>query len=111
MKNKNALKFSIEYQAHLESWAIVDPDHANVKIPFDQAVANITYFGPGGHRLEGFIQTIHGLDMEIAQHLDAETLLHLGVGAQFKSCSFDHKNPGRRVRLMPDGTIESAVRQ
>lgn len=112
MNQKNALKFSIEYQAQLESWAIIDPDHANEKVLFDQAIVDATFVGAGGGYVEGFVDSIHGLDLEVAERLGNQMLSQLGVGAQFRTALHDQsRRCGRRVHLLPNGKIESAVCQ
>lgn len=74
-------------------------------IRVDGAVVRATRVGKGF--VEGTISAVHGLDQEIAQHLDRHQLSALGVGFPMKPSTL--RNVGGRVQhvhLMADGKIK-----
>ena len=83
------------------SWAFVDMANPNNRVKFDQALLDATFVGRS--RAEGFVKSVHGIDMEIAQHLDSQTKIALGVTATHRL----GRGPTlKRVRLCEGGVIE-----
>lgn len=58
------------------------------------------------NRVDGFVRTVHGIDQEVAKHFDADTRSMLGIGSLPR---LGRVGTLRRVRLMPDGCVESAT--
>lgn len=88
-------------------WSIIDPNNATISIPFDQAIVDATVVEEG--YVEGYIQSAHGIDIDLVGHLDLETQRALGIGAQLlpqKPIGRILAGGMRRVRLTEDGSIE-----
>jgi hypothetical protein len=78
------------------TWNFVD--EAGNKIEFDQAVIQPIYQTPTV--VEGYVISVHGIDMEMAQHFDADLRKELGIVYPVKI------PPVNCLRLMPGGLIE-----
>lgn len=93
--------FRIEY--YNGSWFVLNPDPSTQKVAIDTALVDTLKARPGC--VEGYIVSVHGLDMEQAKHLERATLHTLGVAAQIR------RNPPpmgglTRIQLLPDGQFE-----
>lgn len=83
------------------SWAFVDMTNPSNRVRFDQALVDATYVGHT--RVEGFVRSVHGVDLEIAQHLESQLKLELGIAGVHRL----GRGPTlKRVRLMEGGGIE-----
>jgi hypothetical protein len=105
MSGKNSLKFRIERLNG--QWNIVDPQNANVRVPIDQALVDVTYVSTDNRAVEGYILSVHGLDFEIAKTLDRPILNQLGVAANLRSLPPPPRRDSgmRRVRLEAAGSV------
>jgi hypothetical protein len=105
---KTNQKFKIEWRAG--SWIILDPfNPGTAGIKIDGAVVNAT--ARGDNFVEGHIVAVHGIDMEIAQHLGRHELASLGIGAHLRA----HAVPAAqrslgKLHLMPGGRVTGAQR-
>lgn len=81
-------------------WFVLDPAGGG-RVPIDTAIVDVTYCQPG--LVEGFIVAVHGLDLEIAQHMSRETQQALGVGAQLRRSPLAKT---RRGQLTADGRVD-----
>jgi hypothetical protein len=90
--------FRIEW--HCNQWYIVDPDNVSVKVPIDSALVDVVNLRHGC--VEGYIVSVHGLDLEWASRMDLPTLRAIGVGAQLKRAPVGNC---RRGQLDDNGRI------
>ena len=82
------------------SWCFVEAN--GKKIKFDQALVNAVSVSPG--RVDGYVVSVHGVLLEDTQMLDSRDRDRMGIRAVHAL----GKGPTlRRVRLMPDGSIQS----
>ncbi len=90
------------------AWCIKQPGSTHTaSIKVDSAVVNATKVG--NSFVEGYIVAVHGLDQDIAEHLDPLQLKALGVGAQYRARPAGQRGT-RRVSLLVDGTIQGGIR-
>ena len=73
-------KFRLEW--HQTSWFVVDPDNESAKVAIDSAIVDVVKAKPGC--VIGYLVSVQGLDLEIAQHLSRPALMALGVGANVR---------------------------
>lgn len=104
MTIKNKKQFRIEW--HDNAWVVTDSQQSKSPgIKVDGAVVSATRRGDGF--VEGYIVSVHGLNMEDAQALDRFQLADLGVGGHLRGNA-----PARRqtqfgkVHLTADGQIQ-----
>lgn len=97
MKNQMT-KVLIEYRG--ATWCFVE--RSGRTIPFDQAVVDATYTSRG--RVEGYVISVHGLPEEEYALMTARTASAYGVKAAH---SLGRGPTINRLRLMPNGTVES----
>lgn len=98
----------VKIEWHSGAWNIRNPgasDAASIKV--DSAVVNATKVG--NSFVEGYIVAVHGLDQNIAEHLDPYQLKSLGVGAQYRARPAGQAGT-RRVSLLVDGRIQVGIR-
>ena len=98
---QHPIAFRIEY--YNGSWMVSEKDRPDTKVPVDSAIVDTLKAKPG--YVEGYIVAVHGLDLELAQHLDPATLHTLGVAAQIRRNPPPHRGLVR-IQLMPDGQFE-----
>lgn len=105
--SKNSMKFRIEWQER--AWFIVDPDNADGRVEIDQAVVDATLVDKQDRTVEGYILAVHGIDFEVAKHLDRPTLNQLGIAANLRSITPPPRAASglRRVRLEAGGRISA----
>lgn len=86
-------------------WVITDPKNPHVTgITVDAAVVNTTH--RGDDFVEGFIASVHGLDMETAQHLNRHQLSALGIGSHLRAHAAPPQHRGLgKVFLGADGQM------
>lgn len=86
------------------TWTFVDPANRAFGVPVEQAVIDVTY--ARNHFVEGYVKAVHGVDMEQVKYLDSHTKTVLGITGTHR---LGRVGTMKRVRLMPDGTIENVL--
>lgn len=82
------------------SWCFGTNDPAQGDIKFDQALMDVTAYGRTF--VEGFVKSVHGVDLERVSGLGVRTQGDIGISGGHRLSPTGR----RRVRLMPDGRIE-----
>lgn len=86
-----------------DHWSITDPHHPHSGgVRVDGAIVNVTRQLPGV--VEGYVVSVHGLDMTTAEHLTREELAMLGVGVPARGPNTGGR-PLPRLSLGPAGKI------
>lgn len=83
------------------SWAFVDSSNSSNRVKFEQALIDATLIT--ATRIEGYVRSVHGIDQELAAHLDSESRMAVGIKATHR---LGRVGTLHRVRLMPCGGIE-----
>lgn len=86
------------------TWAFIDPVNPTNRITFDQALIDVTSIQR--HRVEGYVKSVHGINAEISDLLSPRTRSDIGITGIRK---LGRVGTMKRVRLMPDGTVEDAT--
>lgn len=95
------LKSKLVHAKYLDgSWCFVDSGGNKVK--FDQAIVDATHVSTGS--VSGYVASVHGISAEVVDLMPARSREDLGIKAVH---SLGRGPTVRRVRLMPDGTIEN----
>ena len=104
MSTKQIKKFRIEWQQG--SWVITDPGAPEARsFSVDGAVVNATARGNGF--VEGFIVSVHGLDMAVAGTLNKHQLRDLGVGSHLRAHAVaPSQRAAGKVHLLAGGQIQ-----
>lgn len=102
MSNFQNHRVRIEYANG--TWAFVDPSNPKNKLPVEQVLVDATYMNR--HFVEGYVKSVHGVDMEMVKYLDSRTRGELGITGTHR---LGRVGTLHRVRLMPDGTIEKVA--
>ncbi len=85
------------------TWTFIDPSPKMRRLAVEQVVidATLTHL----HYVEGYVKSVHGVDMDQVQHLDGREKAAIGLTASHRLGRFGTL---RRLRLLPDGHTEEA---
>lgn len=88
-------KVRAEYFPASKTWAFVDPAQPGLRVPFDQALIDVTYSRP--NIVEGYVRAVHGVEQTVVGWLDSRTRASIGITATPRLGGSPHT---RRVRLV-----------
>jgi len=83
------------------TWMFIDPNPKMSSLAVEQVIIDATRIRP--NYVEGYIKSVHGVDMEKVQHLDGREKAAIGLTAAHRLGRYGTL---KRLRLLPGGVVE-----